>query len=140
MPLRDALEEARKTDLDLVEVAPDANPAVCRIMDYGKYKYQLKKRQQEAKKKQAQIQLKEIKISPKTEEHDFRFKLRHIRKFLTQKNKAKISMVFRGRQIMYTDFGMNMMNRIVEETQDIGIVERKPYMEGRKMFMILAPR
>lgn len=140
MPLRDALEEARKTDLDLVEVAPDANPAVCRIMDYGKYKYQLKKRQQEAKRKQAQIQLKEIKISPKTEEHDFRFKLRHIRKFLTQKNKAKISMVFRGRQIMYTDLGMNMMNRIVEEIQDIGIVERKPYMEGRKMFMILAPR
>ncbi len=140
MPLRDALEEARKMDLDLVEVAPDANPAVCRIMDYGKYKYQLKKRQQEAKKKQAQIQLKEIKIRPTTEEHDFRFKLQHIRKFLTQKNKAKISMFFRGRQIMYTDSGMNMMNRIVEETQDIGVVEREPYMEGRKMFMILAPR
>lgn len=140
MPLRDALEEARKMDLDLVEVAPDANPAVCRIMDYGKYKYQLKKRQQEAKKKQAQIQLKEIKIRPTTEEHDFRFKLQHIRKFLTQKNKAKISMFFRGRQIMYTDSGMDMMNRIIEETQDIGVVEREPYMEGRKMFMILAPR
>lgn len=127
-------------DLDLVEVAPDANPAVCRIMDYGKYKYQLKKRQQEAKRKQVQIQLKEIKIRPTTEEHDFQFKLQHIRKFLTQKNKAKISMFFRGRQIIYTDSGMNMMKRIVEETQDIGIVEREPYMEGRKMFMILAPR
>ena len=140
LSLEQALAEAKGVDMDLVEVAPDAKPPVCRIMDYGKYKYQLKKKQQESKKRQAQVQLKEIKISPRTEEHDFQFKLRHIRKFLTQKNKAKISMLFRGRQIVYVDSGKTVMKKIADATGDIGVVEKKPYLEGRNMVMILAPK
>ncbi len=138
--MSEALAKARDLGLDLVEVAPNATPPVCRIMDYGKYKYQLKKRHQEAKKKQAQTQLKEIKISPKTEEHDFQFKLRHIRKFLTQKNKTKVSMLFRGRQIIYADSGRIIMNRIADEIKDVGAVEKEPYREGRSMVMILTPK
>jgi len=140
LSLEQALAEAKGVDMDLVEVAPDAKPPVCRIMDYGKYKYQLKKKQQESKKRQAQVQLKEIKISPRTEEHDFQFKLRHIRKFLTQKNKAKVSMLFRGRQIVYVDSGMTVMKKIADATGDIGVVEKEPYLEGRNMVMILAPK
>ena len=140
LSLEQALAEAKGVDMDLVEVAPDAKPPVCRIMDYGKYKYQLKKKQQESKKRQAQVQLKEIKISPRTEEHDFQFKLRHIRKFLTQKNKAKVSMLFRGRQIVYVDSGKTVMKKIADATGDIGVVEREPYLEGRNMVMILAPK
>ncbi|HIC91193.1 MAG TPA: translation initiation factor IF-3 [Syntrophaceae bacterium] len=138
--LGEALAQAKEVDMDLVEVAPDAEPPVCRIMDYGRYKYQLKKKQQEAKKRQVQVQLKEIKISPKTEEHDFQFKLRHIRKFLIQKNKTKVSMLFRGRQIVYVSSGMAIMKKIVDGISDIGVVEKEPYLEGRNMVMILAPK
>lgn len=138
--LQEALAKAKGADMDLVEVAPNAKPPVCRIMDYGKYKYQLKKKQQESKKRQAQVQLKEIKIRPMTEEHDFQFKLRHIRKFLTQKNKAKVSMLFRGRQIVYVASGTAIMKKIADGISDIGVVEKEPYLEGRNMVMILAPK
>lgn len=140
LSLEQALAEAKGADMDLVEVAPDARPPVCRIMDYGKYKYQSKKKQQEAKKRQVQVQLKEIKIRPMTEEHDFQFKLRHIRKFLTQRNRTKVSMLFRGRQIVYVDSGIAIMKKIADGTSDIGVVEREPHLEGRNMVMILAPK
>ncbi len=140
MPLREALALADSQHLDLVEVSPTANPPVCRIMDYGKYKYQQSKRQQEAKKKQVQIQLKEIKLRPKTDEHDLQFKIKNVRRFLEEGNKAKISVVFRGREITHMEFGQNALDRFATELQDICVIEVRPKMEGRSMFMIVAPK
>lgn len=140
LPLQEALSLAERQHLDLVEVSPTANPPVCRIMDYGKYKYQQSKRQQEAKKKQVQIQLKEVKIRPKTDEHDLQFKIKHVRRFLEEGNKAKITVVFRGREITHTELGQNALERFATELQDICIIESRPRMEGRSMFMIVAPK
>jgi translation initiation factor IF-3 len=140
LPLQEALSLAERQHLDLVEVSPTANPPVCRIMDYGKYKYQQSKRQQEAKKKQVQIQLKEVKIRPKTDEHDLQFKIKHVRRFLEEGNKAKITVVFRGREITHTELGQNALERFATELQDISIIESRPRMEGRSMFMIVAPK
>jgi len=140
VPLKKALDMAAQEELDLVEVAPNADPPVCKIMDYGKFKYQQSKRTQEAKKKQTVIQVKEVKFRPKTDEHDLQVKIRHIRRFLGQKDKSKVTMVFRGREIAYTDLGMRIMERVKEELKDEAVVEQQPKMEGRNMVMILAPK
>lgn len=108
-------------------------------MDYGKYKYQQSKKLQEAKKKQSMIQVKEVKIRPKTEEHDYQFKLRHIRRFLKEKNKAKVTIMFRGREIAYSELGLKVLERVIADTEDVAVVEQKPKLEGRNMTMILAP-
>ena len=115
IPIRKALELAALEHLDLVEVAPNADPPVCKIMDYGKFKYQQNKRSQEAKKKQTVIQVKEVKIRPKTDEHDLQVKIRHIKRFLSQKDKAKVTILFRGREIAYSDQGFKVLERIKEE-------------------------
>ena len=140
MPLEEALARAADEKLDLVEVAPKASPPVCRIMDYGKYKYMQAKKLQEAKKKQTTIQIKEVKIRPKTEEHDYQFKLRHIKRFLSEKNKAKVTIMFRGREIAHSELGLKILERIIADIEEEGIVEQSPKLEGRNMIMILAPR
>ncbi len=126
--------------MDLVEVAPNANPPVCKIMDYGRYKYQLSKKSQEAKKKQTIIQVKEIKIRPKTDEHDFQTKIRHIKRFLAQKDKAKVTVVFKGREAMYKEQGYQVLERIAEALKDEATIEQKPKEEGKNLVMILAPK
>lgn len=140
LSLQEALALAERQHLDLVEVSPSANPPVCRIMDYGKYKYQQSKRLQEARKKQVQIQLKEVKIRPKTDEHDLQFKIKHVRRFLEEGNKAKITVVFRGREITHTELGQSALERFATELQDVCVIESRPRMEGRSMFMIVAPK
>ncbi|WP_456433267.1 translation initiation factor IF-3 [Thermosulfuriphilus sp.] len=139
VPLSQALEIAQEHDLDLVEIAPQAQPPVCRIMDYGKFLYQQNKKAQEAKKKQSTIQVKEIKVRPKTDEHDLAVKIKHIRRFLEEKNKVKVRLWFRGREIVHIDRGREVLNRIVEAVSDIGRIEQTPKMEGRQMIMILGP-
>ncbi|HQN18613.1 MAG TPA: translation initiation factor IF-3 [Syntrophobacteraceae bacterium] len=140
LSLKKALELAAHEELDLVEVAPNADPPVCRIMDFGKFKYQQNKRTQEAKKKQTVIQVKEVKVRPKTDEHDLQVKIRHIKRFLGQKDKAKVTILFRGREIAYTELGMKVLERVKEELKEDAVVEQPPKMEGRNMVMILAPR
>ena len=140
IPAAEAQTLANDVGLDLVEVAPDSDPPVCRIMDYGKYKYQQSKKLQESKKKTTVIQVKEVKIRPKTEEHDYQFKLRNIRKFLGQKNKTKVSLMFRGREIAHADLARKLLERIVEDVADVGTVEQMPRLEGRNMTMMLGPK
>lgn len=140
LPLSQALSLAESQQLDLVEVSPTAVPPVCRIMDYGKFKYQQSKKQQEAKKKQAQVVVKEVKLRPKTDEHDLQFKIKHVRRFLEEGNKAKVTLVFRGREITHMEIGKGSLDRIAEDIQDVGIIEVRPKMEGRAMFMIVAPK
>jgi translation initiation factor IF-3 len=140
MTLNDALALAQEAGLDLVEVAPEAEPPVCRIMDFGRYKYQQSKKAQESKKKSTVILLKEVKLRPKTAEHDYQFKLRNIRKFLSQKNKTKVSLMFRGREIAHANLAKGMLDRIVEDVADLGTVEQYPKLEGRNMTMVLAPK
>jgi len=134
------MKTAEEQGLDLVEVAPNSNPPVCRIMNYGKYKYQQSKRTQEARKHQTIIQVKEVKVRPRTEEHDFQFKLRHVKRFLSEGNKVKISMLFRGREIAHPEFGKELLNRFLEEVKDLIVLEQAPRLEGRNMVMILAPK
>lgn len=140
LPFEDALSEAEKAGMDLVEVAPNSTPPVCRIMDYGKYRYQQSKKLQVAKKSAVTIQVKEIRMRPKIEEHDFQFKLRHIKKFLDQNNKVKITMMFRGREIMYADIGRKIMDEIKNELKDICVIDKFPRLEGRSMVMIVSPK
>ena len=135
-----ALVIAHDNTLDLVEVAPDADPPVCRIMDFGRYKYQISKKLQESKKKATVIQVKEVKLRPKTAEHDYQFKLRNIRKFLAQKNKTKVSLMFRGREIAHANLSRGMLERIVTDVEDLAVVEQFPKLEGRNMTMVLAPK
>lgn len=140
VPLKDALRMAQEVNLDLVNIAPQATPPVCRIMDYGKYKFEQGKKEKEARKKQKVITVKEVRFSPTIEEHDFNTKLRHVIGFLEKGDKVKCSLRFKGRQIAHTDIGQSVMNRIMEATQDIATIEKKPLMEGRSMIMILAPK
>jgi len=140
LPLQEALFLAESSQLDLVEVSPTAVPPVCRIMDFGKFKYQQSKKLQEAKKKQVQVQLKEVKLRPKTDEHDLQFKIKHVRRFLEEGNKAKITVVFRGREITHMELGQVALDKFVEELQDIALIEVRPKMEGRNMFIIVAPK
>ena len=139
LPLAEALRAAVNFELDLVEVSPKSEPPVCRIMDYGKFKYQQSKKAHEAKKKQAVVHIKEVKMRPKTEEHDFQFKLRHIERFLKEGNKTKVTIVFRGREMTHLDLGKNMLIRITEGTKEWGRVEQAPKLEGRNFTMILTP-
>ncbi|MEJ5348555.1 MAG: translation initiation factor IF-3 [Desulfosoma sp.] len=140
MSIDEALNAAREEGLDLVEVAPNADPPVCKIMDYGKFRYQQSKRSQEAKKKQTVIQVKEVKLRPKTDEHDIQTKLRHIRRFLAQKDKAKVTVIFRGREIAFKERGEMVLQRVLDELKDEVVVEMPPKMEGRNLVMILAPK
>jgi translation initiation factor IF-3 len=140
MTVDEAMSIALEHGQDVVEVAPDADPPVCRIMDFGRYKYEQSKRQRESKKKATVILIKEVKLRPKTEEHDYQFKLRNIRKFLEQKNKAKVSLMFRGREIAHANLARGMLDRIVTDVADLGVVEQPAKLEGRFMVMILAPK
>lgn len=140
LPLQEALRLAEEQGLDLVEVAPQATPPVCRIMNYGKYKYQQSKKIHEAKKHQTVTQVKEVKLRPRTEEHDLQFKLRHAKRFLSEGNKVKISMLFRGREIAHPEMGKELLNRIITELKDLMVVEQAPRLEGRSMVMLLAPK
>lgn len=140
LPVKEAIKIAEERGLDLVEVAPNSQPPVCRIMNYGKYKYQQSKRTQEARKHQTVIHIKEVKVRPRTEEHDFQFKLRHVKRFLDEGNKVKISILFRGREIAHPEFGKELLNRFVEGVKDVTVIEQSPRLEGRNMVMILAPK
>jgi len=139
MNTNEALAKAEETGLDLVEVSATAVPPVCRIMDYGKYKYQLSKKSKDAKKKQTVIHLKEIKLRSKTEEHDFQFKLKNIKKFLGEGDKVKVTIVFKGREITHTNLGMVMLKRVAEEIKEVSVIEYAPKLEGRTMIMVVAP-
>jgi translation initiation factor IF-3 len=123
-----------------VEVSPNANPPVCKIMDYGRYRYEQTKKKQEAKKKQSAFQIKEIKVRPKTGEHDLQVKIAYIKKFLEKKDKVKVSVIFRGREIALSRLGMDMLEKIAAETQTYAMIEQSPKFEGRTLIMILAPR
>ncbi len=139
MSTSEALRIAEEQGLDLVEVAPDSRPPVCRIMDYGKYKYTQKKKMQSAKRKAASQQLKEVKLRPKTEEHDYQVKIKHVHRFLQEGNKVKVTIRFRGREMAHRDIGMAMLNRIIEDAGELATVATAPVMEGRLLHMILSP-
>jgi translation initiation factor IF-3 len=139
IPLEVALAKAAEFGLDLVEVSPMAKPPVCKIMDYGKFKYEAKKKASEAKKKQTVVKLKEVKFRPKTEEHDYNFKTKAIREFLEEGNKARCTVMFRGREITHREIGQAILTRIATDLKDIAVVEQAPRLEGRLLFMILAP-
>lgn len=136
----EALQRAREAGLDLVEISPHAVPPVCKILDYGKFKYTQKKRAHEARKKQVVVKLKEVKMRPNTDEHDFQFKVRHIKRFLEEGDKAKVTIVFRGREVAYSARGRVLMNRVIEEVKKEGKVEHPPSMEGKAMIMVLSPQ
>jgi len=138
VPFRDALEAAQSRDLDLVEVAPNANPPVCRLMDYGKFLYDQAKKEKKARKAQ-KTEVKEIRLRPKTGQHDVAFKVRDARRFLNDGLKVKVRVRFRGREITYPEIGREMLKRIAEELGDVSEVEQRPRMEGRSMLMILSP-
>ena len=140
VPIEAALKTAADLGLDLVEVSPNANPPVCKIMDYGRYKYEQTKKKQEAKKKQTTFQVKEIKVRPKTGDHDLQVKMGHIRKFLGKKDKVKVTVLFRGREITLSDRGRELLQRIAAEFEDIAVVEQYPKFEGRTMMMVLSPK
>jgi len=140
VPTYKALATAGDFGLDLVEISPNANPPVCKIMDYGRYKYELTKKQQEAKKKQSTFQIKEIKVRPKTGEHDLQVKMGHIQRFLEKKNKVKVTVLFRGREITLSDRGRELLKRIAEDLDEIASVEQFPKFEGRTIMMVLAPK
>jgi len=137
----EAMVKAEASGLDLVEVSASAEPPVCRIMDYGKFLYEQSKKQAEAKKKQTVVEVKEIKLRPKTEKHDLDFKVRNIRKFLAQKNKVKVTLRFRGREIVYADsLGLELLKQIATILEDVAVIVQQPTMEGRQMVMFVAPK
>ena len=138
LTIEQALSRAGEEGLDLVEVSPLSKPPVCKIMDYGKFKYEAKKKAGEAKKKQAVVKLKEIKLRPKTEDHDYDFKVKNIRRFLEQGDKSRVTIMFRGREITHKEIGQKILVEVLEDLKDVAIVEQTPRMEGRQMFMILA--
>ena len=140
MPTHEALRLAEEKGLDLVEISPRAFPPVCRIMDYGKYKYEEAKKKQQARKRASTVETKEIKFRPKTEEHDMAFKVKHVRRFLEGGNKVRLAVVFRGREITHPQTGMNVLNKVVDLCNDIAVVEATPNMEGRRMIMVIAPK
>ena len=135
----EAISIAKEQGYDLVEVAATADPPVCRIMDYGKYKYELQKKKQDAKKRQSVVQIKEIKLRPKTDEHDFETKLKHIKRFLEDGDRVKVTIFFRGREIVHKDRGVAVIDRVIEETKELARVDQEPRPEGRTLQMLLAP-
>lgn len=138
--LRDALALANDLDLDLVEISPSANPPVCKIMDYKKFLYEQKKKQKEIKSKSAKVVVKEIRLGPNTDDHDFNFKLKHAIKFLQEGAKVKVDVFFKGRSIIYKDKGEYILLRFAQELEEYGKVERLPKLEGKRMIMIVAPK
>lgn len=140
MSLEDALNMAETAEMDLVEVAPDADPPVCRIMDYGKYKFEENKKRHAAKKKQKQIQIKEVKFRPGTEEGDYQVKLRNLIRFLENGDKAKVTLRFRGREMAHQELGRHLLERIEKDLAEMASVEQFPRMEGRQMVMVIAPK
>jgi len=135
----EALRMAREQELDLVEVSPKTNPPVCKIMDYGKFKYQLAKKAHEAKKKQTVIQIKEMKLGLKIEEHDLMFKIKHMKEFLNDGHKVKVIIMFKGREVLHIDMGEKLAQKIIESVKDIGAIEQKLRFDGRNIVMIFAP-
>ena len=140
MSTRDALEKAEEENLDLVLVSPNAKPAVCKIMNYGKYKFEQAKKEKEAKKKQKVLEVKELRVTPNIEEHDFEFKSKNARKFLEDGNKVKITVRFRGRELNNTKMGEEVLNQFIKNLEDVSVVEKKPKLEGKNMFIILAKK
>jgi translation initiation factor IF-3 len=138
-PIRQAMTLAEEAGLDLVEINPRAEPPVCRIMDFGKFKYEQKKQANAAKKKQKVIEIKEIKFRPKTDSHDFDFKMKHVKRFIEEGNKAKITIRFRGREMAHPEVAARLLDKVVEEVKDMVVVEQSYRMEGRTMTMVLAP-
>ena len=139
VPVEDALGRAREHDLDLVEVAPDASPPVCKVLDYGKYRYEKQKEEQRRRKKSKSMEMKELRFRPRTDDHDFNFKVDHARDFLEDGNKVKAYVQFKGRDILYKDQGMDLLRRMIEELQDVARIDQQPQMENRRMVTILAP-
>ena len=139
VPTPEAIRMARERELDLVEISPKATPPVCKIMDYGKFKYQLAKKAHDAKKKQTVIQVKEMKLGLKIEEHDLQVKLRHIKEFLTDGDKCKLTIMFRGREILHKDKGENLALKIIEQLKGVGELEQKPRFDGRNIIMVFSP-
>ncbi len=140
LPTGEALDRARELALDLVEISPTARPPVCRIMDFGKYKYELSKKDKIAKKKQHTFQVKEMRYRPKIDDHDFNFKTKHVREFLQEGSKVRVYVMFRGREMAHIDFGRKVIDQVLKDLSDIAIVESAPNMEGHNMNAILAPR
>lgn len=140
MSVKDALRIAEEKQLDLVEVAPQAKPPVCRIMDFGKFKYEQSKRDKEAKKKQRIIQVKEVKLRPRIEDHDYSVKAKNAERFLKDGDKVKVTIMFRGREIVHTDLGKKLLDRMAQDMKELCTVERLPKLEGKNMIMILAPK
>jgi len=140
MSIRDALTLAAERRLDLVEVSPTARPPVCRLMDYGKFKYEQAKRERESRKKQKVVNIKELKMRPAIEDHDFEVKVKSARRFLAEGDKVKCTMVFRGREIVHASLAQETLKKLADAVADVGIVERVPKVEGRAMIMILAPK
>lgn len=139
VPIEDAQRMAREAELDLVEVAPNADPPVCRIMDFGKFIYERAKKEREARKAQTKIEVKEIRLRPKTNEHHREFKVRDARRWLQEGNKVKVRIRFRGREISYPEIALNDLKEVAEALSDVGVVEQAPALEGRTMLMVLAP-
>jgi translation initiation factor IF-3 len=140
VPIEDALRIAEEAGMDLVEVAPGAKPPVCRVMDFGKFKFEQNKKQHDARKKQKQIQVKEIKFRPGTDEGDYQVKLRNLIRFLKEGDKTKVTLRFRGREMAHQDLGMKLLQRVEADLEEYALVEQYPKLEGRQMIMVLAPR
>ncbi|OQA53614.1 MAG: Translation initiation factor IF-3 [Candidatus Omnitrophica bacterium ADurb.Bin277] len=140
VPTVEAMRLAGEAGMDLVEIAPQAAPPVCKILDYGKYKFELEKKNRESKKKQKLVKMKEIRMQPKIEEHDLQFKSKHVRDFLSEGNKVKVTVRFRGRELAHTDRGRIVLNKVMELLEDSFVLEREPIMEGRFMSMVIGPK
>ena len=140
MKTADAIAEADSQGLDLVEVSPNTDPPVCKILDYGKFKYEAQKKKNEAKKKQKIIEVKEIKLRPNIDEHDYQVKMRNVQKFLDEGDKVKVTMRFRGREMAHQELGVNVLNRVRDDTEDVAKIEAFPKLEGRQMIMVIAPK
>ena len=139
VPIGEALDRAKEVGLDLIEVAPNVKPPVCKIIDYGKYKYEIQKKASQAKKKQKIITLKELKLRPSTDKHDYDFKMKNAKKFISKGDKVKFTVKFKGREMQHTNLGKELMNKIINETKDIAKVESQPKFEGKQMVMIIQP-
>jgi len=140
LPAKEAIERARMANLDLVEVSPNSRPPVCRIMDYGKFKYEQSKKARQAKKKQHTVQMRAMRYRPKTDEHDYNFKTRHVREFLEQGSKVKVFVMFTGREMARTELGRKILDRVVDDLSDISTIGQTPKLEGRRLTMILNPK
>jgi translation initiation factor IF-3 len=140
VPLNQAMQAAEEAGLDLVEVSPTSKPPVCKVLDFGRYKYEMQKRKAEARKKQKTVDVKEVKIRPNIEDHDYNVKIKNIQKFLGEGDRVKVSLRFRGREMAHQDLGQKILNKVRDDVADTGKIEADPKLEGRQMIMVLAPR